>query len=59
MVSDGATFLGDEWIENALSCFEGDNLQELCDDILVTARLKSQKLKEDDITVIAVRLVRA
>lgn len=59
MVSDGVTFLDDEWIKKTLADFKSDNLQELCDDILVTARLKSQKLKEDDITVIAARLKRA
>ena len=59
MVSDGATGLDDQWIKKTLADFNGDDLNDLCEDIMVTAKLKRQKIQEDDITVLAARLKKA
>ncbi|MEG1449011.1 MAG: SpoIIE family protein phosphatase, partial [Oscillospiraceae bacterium] len=59
MVSDGATGLDDQWIKKTLADFSGEDLNDLCEDIMVTAKLKRQKIQEDDITVLAARLKKA
>lgn len=58
MVSDGATAAGTEWITYTIDRFEEDDLQKLCDDIATTARLKRNDCHDDDITVVAGRLVK-
>lgn len=58
MVSDGATAAGTEWITYTIDRFEDDDLQKLCDDIATTARLKRNDCHDDDITVVAGRMVK-
>lgn len=58
MVSDGATTNGTDWIKHTIDRFDpSDTLQSLCDDIAATARLKRNDCHDDDITVVAGRLV--
>ena len=60
MVSDGATASGEEWIKNVIAHFpEGENLQELCNDIVSTAKLRRNDAHDDDITAAACRICKS
>lgn len=57
MVSDGATASGTDWVRTLIEQFpENGSLQDLCDDIASTARLRRNDSHDDDITVLAGRL---
>ncbi len=56
MVSDGAVAVSDEWIGAMMRDFNGDDIQVLVDDIIDEAMLGSKFSRDDDITVIGVKL---
>lgn len=57
MVSDGAIALSDEWIGAMMRDFEGDDVQELVNDIIDEATIGSSFGRDDDITVIGIRVM--
>lgn len=57
MVSDGAVSISDGWIGAMMRDFEGDEIQELVNDIIDEATIGSRLGRDDDITVIGIRLV--
>ncbi len=57
MVSDGAIALSDEWIGAMMRDFEGDDIQDLVNDIIDEAMISSKFGRDDDITVIGVRVM--
>lgn len=56
MVSDGAISVSDKWIAAMLRDFEGDDIQELVNDIIDEAMIGNNLVRDDDITVIAYSL---
>lgn len=57
MVSDGAVSISDGWIGAMMRDFEGDEIQELVNDIIDEAAIGSRLGRDDDITVIGIRIV--
>lgn len=57
MLSDGAVSISDNWIGAMMRDFEGDEIQELVNDIIDEATIGSRLGRDDDITVIGIRLV--
>ena len=57
MLSDGATVTGDEWIEHILNSCENKSMQELADIINDEAVSRRNDGHDDDITVIAVKIL--
>jgi stage II sporulation protein E len=58
MVSDGVTGTGVDWIKSELAALSGDDVQQLCEKLAVTAKMRCTDGREDDITVLAVALRR-
>ena len=56
MVSDGAVANGDEWLEDVLAQWKGEEEQELADYVVKQASLRRTDGHDDDVTAIAVRL---
>ena len=59
MVSDGAVAMSDEWIGAMMRDFEGSDVQELVNDIIDEAMIGSKFGRDDDITVLGVRVMEA
>ena len=57
MLSDGAIAMSDEWIGAMVRDFEGEDVQELVNDIIDEAMIGSKFGRDDDITVLGVRVV--
>lgn len=57
MLSDGAVSISDSWIGAMMRDFEGDEIQELVNDIIDEATIGSRLGRDDDITVIGIRVV--
>ena len=57
MVSDGAIACGEDWIENIILSFEKGSMQELADRITSEAITRRRDGHDDDISVIAVRVL--
>lgn len=57
MVSDGAISISDGWIGAMMRDFDGDEIQELVNDIIDEATIGSRLGRDDDITVIGIRMV--
>ena len=57
MLSDGAVSISDKWIGSMMRDFEGDEIQVLVNDIIDEATIGSKLGRDDDITVIGVRVV--
>ncbi|MDE7389995.1 MAG: SpoIIE family protein phosphatase [Lachnospiraceae bacterium] len=57
MVSDGAVCVSDGWIGAMIRDFEGDEIQELVNDIIDEAAIGSRLGRDDDITVVGVRVI--
>lgn len=57
MLSDGAVSISDGWIGAMIRDFEGDEIQELVNDIIDEASIGSRLGRDDDITVIGIRVV--
>ncbi len=57
MVSDGAIAVSDEWIGAMMRDFEGDDIQQLVNDIIDEAMIGSHFTRDDDITVVGVRVM--
>ena len=57
MVSDGAVAMSDEWIGAMVRDFEGADVQELVNDIIDEAMISSKFGRDDDITVLGVRVM--
>lgn len=58
LMSDGITDLGEEWLENILTCKEFFSGQEYADYILDEALKRCNKEKHDDMSVVFARLER-
>lgn len=58
MLSDGAKGESDGWIKETLLCWSTDNMQELATHIADMARMKNEKSFPDDITVLAVKIMK-
>ena len=56
MVSDGVTSTGMDWIKSELSALSGDDVQQLCEKLAVTAKMRRTDGHEDDITVLGMAL---
>ena len=56
MLSDGALYMGDEWIEHIISSWENKPMQELADLINDEATSRRNDGHDDDITVIAMKI---
>ena len=57
MLSDGAVSISDKWIGAMMRDFDGDEIQTLVNDIIDEATIGSKLGRDDDITVIGVRVV--
>ena len=57
MLSDGAVSISDKWIGSMMRDFEGDEIQVLVNDIIDEATIGSKLGRDDDITVIGIRVV--
>lgn len=57
MVSDGAIATGEDWIENIIFSHEKKSMQNLADSIAEGAVLRRKDGHDDDITVIAMKVV--
>lgn len=57
MLSDGAISISDAWIGAMLRDFDGDEIQDLVNDIIDEASIGSHIGRDDDITVIGIRLL--
>ncbi len=57
MVSDGVTATGSEWVKTELASLQGEDVQELCEKLAKAAKAKRSDNHEDDITVVAARVV--
>ncbi|MBQ1437218.1 MAG: SpoIIE family protein phosphatase [Clostridia bacterium] len=57
MLSDGAISISDQWIGSMMRDFDGDEIQELVNDIIDEATIGSKLGRDDDITVLGVRVV--
>ncbi len=56
MVTDGAIAVSDGWIAAMLRDFDGDEIQPLVNDIIDEAAIGSRLGRDDDITVIGIRI---
>ena len=52
----GAVAAGDEWIDRIISTWDDASMQQLCDVITDGAQTRRKDGRDDDITVIAMRL---
>ncbi len=59
MVSDGAVATGEEWIERMIMCSRDQSMQQLADSIIDEAIARRNDGRDDDITVIAMKIIRA
>ena len=57
MVTDGAISISDEWIGAMMRDFEGADVQELVNDIIDEAMIGSTISRDDDITVVGIRVL--
>ncbi len=57
MVSDGAVATGDSWLENMIENWDGEASQDFAKSIIAEARARRTDGYDDDITVIAMRLI--
>ncbi len=57
MLSDGAVSISDKWIGAMMRDFEGDEIQELVNNIIDEATIGSKLGRDDDITVIGIRVI--
>ena len=57
MITDGAVSVSDEWIGAMMRDFEGSDIQELVNDIIDEATIGSKLCRDDDITVIGMRIM--
>lgn len=57
MLSDGAVSISDKWIGSMMRDFDGDEIQTLVNDIIDEAAIGSKLSRDDDITVIGIRVV--
>ncbi len=57
MLSDGAVSISDKWIGAMMRDFDGDEIQELVNDIIDEATIGNKLGRDDDITVIGIRVV--
>ena len=57
MISDGAVSISDKWIGAMMRDFDGDEIQNLVNDIIDEATIGSKLGRDDDITVIGIRVV--
>ena len=57
MLSDGAVSISDKWIGAMMRDFDGDEIQNLVNDIIDEATIGSKLGRDDDITVIGIRVV--
>ena len=57
MVSDGAVAISDSWIGEMMRAYEGADIQELVNDIIDEATIGSKLCRDDDITVIGMRVM--
>ena len=57
MVSDGAVAISDSWIGEMMRSYEGRDIQELVNDIIDEATIGSKLCRDDDITVIGMRVM--
>lgn len=58
MVSDGAVANGDEWLEQQLDAWKGEDEQNLADFVVKEASRRRTDGHDDDVTAIAIRLHR-
>lgn len=58
VLSDGVLSEGLEWVEEALKEYPGDDMQQLADSIAHEARERQRETREDDITVLALRVAK-
>ncbi len=58
MVSDGVTGTGTDWIKSELAALKNDDVQQLCEKLAVTAKMRRTDGHEDDITVLGMALRR-
>lgn len=58
LLSDGATFGDCGWISDELLAWSTNNMNDLASHIASLARLRSSKENEDDITVVALKVVK-
>jgi len=56
MVSDGVTSTGADWVKSELGGLKNADMQLLCEKLAVTAKMRRNDGREDDITVIAAAL---
>ena len=56
MLSDGALYTGEDWIEHTISAWENKPMQELADFINDEAVSRRNDGHDDDITVIAMKI---
>ena len=57
MVSDGAIAISDNWIGEMMRAYEGADIQELVNDIIDEATIGNKLCRDDDITVIGMRVM--
>lgn len=57
MLSDGAVSISDKWIGAMMRDFDGDEIQTLVNDIIDEATIGSKLGRDDDITVIGIRVI--
>lgn len=57
MVSDGAIFSDDKWIERKLLSFDGEDIEDLAICVVDEAKKRRNDGHDDDITAIAVRII--
>ena len=58
MVSDGAIATGDMWLESLIQDWKDGSAQELAKAIVTEARNRRTDGYDDDITAVAIRLMR-
>lgn len=56
LVSDGVTATGTDWVASELEQLVGSDVQRICEKLAMTAKLRREDGREDDITVIAAAL---
>ena len=57
MLSDGALATGEDWIERIILSRDHKSMQQLADDITAEAITRRNDGHDDDITVIAMRII--
>ena len=57
MLSDGAVAISDSWIGEMMRAYEGGDIQDLVNDIIDEATIGSKLSRDDDITVIGMRVM--